>query len=96
MIIRAIRNELASFYSHTATGSILTYGYMIAGSIELLQPEQDISNVSESLSEFVKAVEDTVIDSLDIETASILIKSISVLVEEMIKKQGEGVDVNLI
>ena len=45
-IIRAIRNELASFYSYTASGSLLTYGYMIAGSIELLQPEQNIGNVA--------------------------------------------------
>lgn len=39
LVIRAIRNELASFYSSTASGSLLTYGYLIAGSIELLQPE---------------------------------------------------------
>ena len=66
---------------------------MIAGSIELLQPEQNIGNVADSLKEFVKAVEETVIDSLDVETASILVKSLSVMVEEMIKKQSEGVDV---
>ena len=42
--------------------------------------------MADSLKEFVKAVEETVIDSLDVETAAILVQSLSVIVEEMIKK----------
>lgn len=38
LVVKAIRNELASFYSYTQSGSIITYGYIFAGSIELLQP----------------------------------------------------------
>jgi len=34
----AIKNELASFYSYTSPGSIRGFGYIFAGSIELLQP----------------------------------------------------------
>jgi hypothetical protein len=38
LVIKAIRNELASFYSYTSSGSLMTYGYLVAGSIEILQP----------------------------------------------------------
>ena len=36
LLVSAIRNELASFYSYTAPGSLKCSGYMFAGSIELL------------------------------------------------------------
>jgi hypothetical protein len=52
--------------------------------------------LSDSFKEFVKAVEETVIDSLDIETADLLIHTLDVMVDEMIKKQGEDVDVRAI
>ena len=38
LVIQAIRNELASFYTYTASGSLKAFGYIYAGSIELLQP----------------------------------------------------------
>lgn len=41
----------------------------------------------------MKAIDDTVIESLDIETANILIQCLTIIVNEMIKKQNEGVDV---
>jgi hypothetical protein len=42
--------------------------------------------LSDSLREFVKAVEDTVIDSIDVETADLLLHSLDVMIDEMIKK----------
>jgi hypothetical protein len=38
LVVQAIKNELASFYSYTSSGALMTYGYLFAGSIELLQP----------------------------------------------------------
>ena len=36
LIISAIKNELASVYATTQLGSLKAFGYMFAGSIELL------------------------------------------------------------
>jgi len=36
LVIQAIRSELASFYSFTASGSLKAFGYLLAGSMELL------------------------------------------------------------
>jgi hypothetical protein len=52
--------------------------------------------LSDSLREFVKAVDEKVIDSVDIETADLLIHSLNVMIDELIKKQEEGVDIRII
>jgi hypothetical protein len=52
--------------------------------------------VSELLSEFVKAVADAVIPSIDIETSRCMVESLDVMVTELIKKQSEGVDVRAV
>mmetsp|Transcript_33001 Transcript_33001/g.50530 ORF Transcript_33001/g.50530 Transcript_33001/m.50530 type:complete len:384 (+) Transcript_33001:1458-2609(+) len=96
LVVQAIRNELASFYQHTAPGSLRSFGYIFAGSIELLQPEQDITHLADTLKDFMKAVEDTVLDSIDLETADHLLETLSTMVEWLVKKKGEGVDVRLI
>lgn len=69
---------------------------MFAGSIELLQAGQDLGHVSELLGDFVKAVEDTVIPSIDIETSRCMVESLDVMTTELIKKQSEGVDVRAV
>lgn len=96
LIIAAIRNELASFYTTTGLGSLKAFGYMFAGSIELLPSGQDLGNVRDLLSDFVKAVADAVIPSIDIETSRCMVESLDVMVTELIKKQSEGVDVRAV
>lgn len=96
LIIQAIKNELASFYTYTATGSLKAFGYMFAGSIELMQSGQTLTNVSEMFGEFIKAVKGYVIDSLDIETADYLVETLEVIIFELIKKDKEGVDIRMV
>ena len=36
LIIQAIKNEIASFYATTGLGSLKAFGYLFAGSIELM------------------------------------------------------------
>lgn len=86
LVIRAIRNELASFYTFTAAGSLKSYGYLFAGSIELLQPGMDLSMIAEGFKSFVKAVKESVLDSLDIESANYLLESLSAIITELVKK----------
>ena len=42
------------------------------------------------------AVQDSVVDSLDIETSSVLVETIDVMTTEMIKKRKEGVDISIV
>ena len=96
LVIRAIRNELASFYTFTASGSLKSYGYLFAGSIELLQSGQDLTPVAETFKLFIRAVRDTVIDSIDIETADNLCESLEVIITELLKKDKDGVDIRMV
>jgi hypothetical protein len=48
------------------------------------------------LREFVKAIDEKVIESVDIETADLLIHSLNVMIDELIKKQEEDVDIRII
>lgn len=96
LIIQAIKNEIASFYATTGLGSLKAFGYLFAGSIELMQEGQDLSYVKIVLEDFMHAVQDSVVDSLDIETSSVLVETIDVMTTEMIKKRKEGVDISIV
>ena len=37
-LVKAMSNQLASYYGYTASGSLRASGYILAGSMELLQP----------------------------------------------------------
>lgn len=56
LIISAIKNELASYYATTGNGSLKAFGYMFAGTIELMQEGQDIGYVYDLLKDFIKAI----------------------------------------
>lgn len=62
LVLQAMRNELAGFYTFTAQGSLKSIGYMFAGSIELLQPGMDLDRLAEPFNLFVKAIKETVIE----------------------------------
>lgn len=46
-VIQAIRNELAGFYQYVQPGSLRAFGHLFAGSIELLQPGQNLDHCAE-------------------------------------------------
>lgn len=96
LVIQAIRNELASFYSYTSSGSLKSFGYIFSGSIELLIPGQDLAHVYDTLKDFVNAIHDTVIDSIDIETADHLVETLYTMTTTLIEKQSEGVDIRIV
>ena len=95
-MIRAIKNELASFYSYTSSGSLRAFGHTFAGTIELLQEGQNLDHVAELMDDFVKAVESHVIDQVDFEVAEHLVETLDTIVTEVIKKQDQGIEVLMI
>lgn len=68
---------------------------MFGGSIELMKQGMNLEIVSDLLSQFVKAIYDSVIESLDIETSGHLLESLSTITEWLLKKSKEGVDISL-
>jgi len=67
LVISAIRNELASFYPHTQLGSLKSFGYLLAGSMEILPKGFNLERIEEVLGDFIRAVNEVVIDQLDVE-----------------------------
>jgi hypothetical protein len=80
LILKAIRNDLAGFYTFTAQGSLKSFGHIFAGSIELLQPGMDIGKTYDVFTGFIKAVKEYVIPSIDIESANGLVDSLDVMI----------------
>lgn len=66
----------------------------MAGSIELLQPGQNLDHLAEPLDQLVDTIKVCVIDSLDIETADHLVETLHVFVQWLLKKQELGVDIS--
>ena len=93
LVIKAIRNELAGFYTFTAQGSLKSFGHLFAGTLELLQPGMDLDRMSETLENFIKAVKECVIPSIDIENANYLIESLETIIIEVLKKKEEVIDI---
>ena len=46
--------------------------------------------------DFIKAINDCFIDSIDIETAGYLVETLDVMISEICKKNQQGVDVRMI
>jgi hypothetical protein len=93
--MKAIKNELASFYAYTAAGSLKAFGYLFSGSLELLQPGMDLGHAASTFKDFIKAVKESVLDGIDAETADHLLETLETIINEFIKKQSEGVDVRM-
>ena len=53
LVMDAIKNELASFYSYTQAGSIKALGYLFAGSCELIHKASQFEKVQELLNDFM-------------------------------------------
>jgi len=93
LVIQAIRNELAAFYSFTQAGSLKGFGYIFEGAIELLPTTEDLERIAKLMEDFVQAVKQVVLDGLDLEMATILIDTLGLVLDSLIKKQNSGVSV---
>ena len=95
LVIDAIENKIASFYAYTAPGSLRAFGHLFSGSIELLQPGQDLDFIHPLFKSFIDAVDSSVIESIDIETAHHLVETLDTMIRALVKKQSEGVNVEM-
>ena len=55
-----------------------------------------MAHCADLFSNFIKAVKETVIDAMDIETADHLLESLEAIITWVIKKKEEGVDVRMV
>ena len=92
LIMSAIRNELASFYSYTQAGSIRAFGYLFEGSIELMERADEFERVEELLNDFIHYAKTELVDQLDMELASLTIETLSRVMGSLIAKAKNGVD----
>jgi hypothetical protein len=92
LIMSAIRNELASFYSYTQAGSIRAFGYLFEGSIELMETADEFERVEELLNDFIHYAKTELVDQLDMELASLTIETLSRVMGSLIAKAKNGVD----
>lgn len=95
LVMHAIKNELASVYSYTQTGAIKAFGHLFKGAIELMNEKMDLSKVHELLNDFIFAIKECVLDSLDQETAPLLLYTLDVMCEELVIRKNKGVDISI-
>jgi len=95
LVLQAVRNELASYYPHTQPGALRAFGHLFFGCVEVFPKDEDLAKVDELLTDFVVAVNDTVMESLDQELADQLIDTLTNIVEVLSLKQEQGLDITL-
>lgn len=93
LIISAIKNELASFYSYTQAGSLRSFGYIFEGSVELMSKPEHFETLQSLVNDFVLAVKTAVLESLDLELAGILMETLTRMFDCLIGKQRKGIEV---
>jgi hypothetical protein len=77
LIMSALKNELASFYSYTQSGATRAFGHIFEGAIELIFEESQFEKVQELLGEFIFNIKNTVCEGLDMELAELLCQTIN-------------------
>ena len=87
LIMSAIKNELASFYTYTQAGALKSFGYLFTGSCEFAKKSQDYDRLQNLLSEFIFAVKSVVIESLDLELAEILTQTVIEILDYLLLKK---------
>ena len=90
LVLQAIRNELASFYPHTQQGAVHSFGYLVAGTIEIFPRDENLSKVESLLDDFVAAVNTHVLESMDTELADALVQTLKNLVDMLVYKQDKA------
>ncbi|CDW81095.1 UNKNOWN [Stylonychia lemnae] len=86
-ILQAIRSELQSYLPHTQAGALKAFGYVFYGAVEIIPNDENLDKVDNLLSEFVRSVNEQILDSLDQELADNLIYSLSQIIEILSLKQ---------
>jgi hypothetical protein len=69
---------------------------MLKGTISIIPKGHNLERITDLLDDFVKAVNEIIIDQLDTELANHLIESLVNLIQILLDKQEKGVDVSLI
>lgn len=91
LIMSAIKNELASFYSYTQSGAVKAYGYLFEGSCELLDSTEKMEKVQGMLQDFVHYSKNDLVDQLDLELASLLVETLQRVLQVCIDKEEKGI-----
>jgi hypothetical protein len=86
LVMSAIKNELASFYSYTQAGAIRTFGYLFEGSTELITKSEQFEKVAEILNEFIFYAKNELVDQLDMELADLLVETLQRILNVLIVK----------
>ena len=86
---------MASYYPHTQQGALHSFGYIFAGTIEIFPKDQDLSKVESLLGEFISSIQSHILESLDTELADSLVESLKTIVDMLIERQEEGLDVSI-
>jgi hypothetical protein len=76
LVLQALRNELGSMYPHTQPGALKSFGYLLAGTIDIFPKGESLNKIEDMLQEFITSVKSHVLDSLDTELADSLIDSL--------------------
>jgi hypothetical protein len=69
LLMSALKNELASFYSYTQPGALKALGFLFEGSCELLWTTQEMDRMQDLMNEFVHFANTELADQLDLEIA---------------------------
>jgi len=76
LIMSAIKNELASFYSYTQAGAVRCFGLLFEGSTELVTKSEQLDRTEELLGEFIHYGKTELVDQLDLELAELLVETL--------------------
>lgn len=86
LVMDAIRNELASFYSYTQAGSLRSLGYLFEGSCELIFDASQFERVQELLNDFMHYTRTQLVLQLDMELAELLIETLQRILQVLTNK----------
>lgn len=92
LVMDAIKNELASFYSYTQAGSIKALGYLFAGSCELIHKASQFEKVQELLNDFMHYCRTELIQQLDMELSELLVETLKRILDVLYQKQKLDID----
>ena len=76
LIMSAIKNELASFYSYRQAGAVRTFGILFEGATELINKTEQMSKVEEILNEFIHYGKTELVDQLDLELSELTVETL--------------------
>jgi len=70
------------------------FGYLFTGALELIPASEHLDKVANLLTDFVDAIDTTVLDSVDLELAEILVDTLDIVTGALLEKKESRVDVS--